>query len=124
VALSGLFLASENAAQCSQIEQVALTGAYHQTHIGHDQHYEKLQEALGRTFVNAIANDEAEKVGPDDSEDASDDRADKPLQADASQAEFKQNYRDSEEHSNARCGPSVQPKRPKFVAGNCRNEYK
>jgi hypothetical protein len=66
-----------------------------------------LQEALRRTFVNTIANDEAEKVGADDSEDASDDRADKPLQADASQAEFKQNYRNSEEYSNARCGPSV-----------------
>jgi hypothetical protein len=66
-----------------------------------------LQEALRRTFVNAIANDEAEKVGADDSEDASDDRADKPLQADAAQAEFKQNDRNSEEYSNARCGPSV-----------------
>jgi hypothetical protein len=48
-----------------------------------------LQKALGWTFVNAIANDETEKVGPYDSEDASNDRADKPLQADASQAKFK-----------------------------------
>src|ERR1019366_5066539 len=42
VALPGLLLATENAAQCRQIEQVALASAHHQTYIGHDQHHEKL----------------------------------------------------------------------------------
>jgi hypothetical protein len=72
--------------------------------------------------VNAVANDQAEKVGAGDSEDASDGRADKPLQADASQPEFKQNYCNSAEYSSARCRPSVQPKGMQFVACNCCNE--
>jgi hypothetical protein len=66
-----------------------------------------LQKALRRTFVNAIANDETEKVGAYDSEDASNDRANQPLEANASQADFKENNRDSEEHSNARGRPAV-----------------
>jgi hypothetical protein len=72
--------------------------------------------------VNAVANDQTEKVGAGDSEDASDGRADKPLQADASQTEFKQDYGNSEEHSHGCRGPSAQPKRAQFIACNCRNE--
>ena len=120
----GLLLASENPAQRRQIQQVALAGADDQSYIGHDQHDEKLQEALGRTCVNAVADDETEKVGADDSEDAADDRADKPLQADASQADFKQNDRDPDEHSGARRRPSIQPQGPQFIACNCRDEDK
>ncbi len=56
----------------------------------------KLQKALGRAFMNAIANDQAKKVGANDPEDTADDRADKPLQADLSQTEFKKNDRNSE----------------------------
>ena len=49
VAAFGLLLAAEDAAQRGQIQQVALAGAHHQAHVGHQQHDEKLQKALRRT---------------------------------------------------------------------------
>ena len=87
------FLAAENAAQRRQVQHVALIGAHHQADIGHQQHDEELKEALRRSRRDAVADDEAEKVGADDAEDAADDGTDQPFQADLAQTDLEQHNR-------------------------------
>ena len=119
-----LLLAAEDAAQRRQVQQVALAGADDQADVGHHQHDEELQKALGRTCADAVADDQAEEVGADDAEDAADDRADQPLQADLAQAYLKQDDGSADQHSNAGCGPALQAQGLQFIAGNCCNQDK
>ena len=79
----------------------------------------KLCVGAGR---NGVANDQAEEVGADDSQNAADDSANQPLQADLAQAKFEQDDRNSDEHSQARGGPTIQSEGLQFVAGKCCNE--
>ena len=92
VAALGLLLAAEDAAERGQVQQLAFTGADDQADVGHQQHDKQLQEALGRTRLNAVFDDQAEKISADDAEDAADDGADQPLQADLPQADLEQNH--------------------------------
>ena len=85
-----LLLAAENAAQRSQVQQVALVRTHDQTHVGHQEHHQDLQEALRVAFGNAVADDQGEQVGANNAEDAADGSPDQPLQADQSQAPFEQ----------------------------------
>ena len=115
VALLGLLLAAEDSAQRRQVEQVALAGAHDQAHIGHQQHQEELQEALGWPGLQAVADDQAEQVSADDAEDAADDGADQPLQAHLAQTNLEQHHRQTEEQTDS-CGrPAFQSQGFQFV---------
>ena len=91
-----LLLAAEDAAQRRQVQQVALARAHHQPDVGHQQHEEELQKALGRPGLQAVADDQAEEVCADDAEDAADDGADQPLQADLAQTNLEQDHGQTE----------------------------
>src|SRR5439155_15961556 len=86
VNLLALLFAAEDAAQRGEVQQVAFVGADDESHVGHQQHDQQLQKALGAAGGDGIANDQRKKIGAEDAEDAADDRADQPLQADQPQA--------------------------------------
>src|SRR5438552_1096354 len=89
VDLLALLFAAEDAAQRGEVQQVAFVGADDEPHVGHEQHDQQLQEALGAAGGDGVANDQRKKIGAEDAEDATDDRADQPLQADQPQPHLK-----------------------------------
>ena len=116
VALLGLLLAAEDAAQRSQVQQVAFTGAHHQTDVGHQQHQKELQKTLGRPGLQAVADDQAKEIRADDAEDAADHCSDQPLQAHLAQANLEQHHRHAEQQTHACCWPALQSEWFQFVA--------
>src|ERR1700722_13793663 len=61
--LPGLFLPAENPASSREIEQVALVGPDNQPDVRHQEHDHDLQEALGISGRNAVANHQGKQVG-------------------------------------------------------------
>jgi hypothetical protein len=96
VAFLELFLTTEDAAKCGQIQEVALVRADDQPDIRHQQHDHDLEEAAQRSIDQAVMNDQCEQVSANDAEDASDRRPDQPLQADPQQPPLEKHNCDSE----------------------------
>ncbi len=119
VALLALLLAAEDAAQRRQVQQVALVRAHDQADVGHQQHDQDLQEALGVSRSKAVANHQSEQVGAEDAEDAADGSANQPLQTDQPQPPFEQYDGQADDHANQR-GIQLcrQVERINQVAGN------
>ena len=116
VALLRLLLAAEDATQRSQVQQVAFAGAHHKADVGHQQHQEELQKTLGRTGLQAVADNKAEEVRADDAQNAADHSSDQPLQAYLAQANFEQHHRHADQQSYARGWPALQSEWFQFVA--------
>src|SRR6185312_1426010 len=101
IALLALLLPTEDATHRRQVQQVALVCSHHQADIGHQQHHQDLQEALGMPGSNAVANDQGEQVGAEDAEDAADGSANQALQADSPQAPLEQNNSEADERAHS-----------------------
>src|SRR5207302_3089832 len=91
VALLELFLSAKNAAQGGKIQQVAFIGPDDQPHIGHQQHDHELEEISRRTILKTVLDDQGKQVGPENSENAANGRADQALEAHAVRAAPKAN---------------------------------
>ena len=118
VALLALLLPAENAAEGGKVQQVALVGPDHQADVGHQQHHQDLQEALGVPGDNAVANDQGKQVSAENAEDAADSGADQALQADPAQSPFEQDDAQADERAHSGIQPCRQVERISQVAGD------
>ena len=118
VALLALLLPTENAAQGGQIQQIALVGPDDQSDIGHQEHDQDLQEALGVPGGDAVANDEGKQVGAEDAEDAAHGGANQALQTDPAQPPFEQDDAEADERAHQGIQPRGQVERISQIAGN------
>ena len=75
-------------------------GAHHQADVGHQQHDQNLQEALGVSWSQAAANDQGEQVSAEDAQDAADGGADQTRQADQAQPPFEQDDGDADDRAD------------------------
>ena len=118
VTLLALLLAAKDATQSRQVEQVALVGAHDQAHIGHQQHHQDLQEALGVAGRHAAANHQRKQIGAADAEDAPDGRADQPLQAHRSKLPFEQDDACPDQRADTGILRLGQPEGANAITGN------
>ena len=88
VAFPRLLLASKDATQRRQVQEISLVRAHDQAHVGHQEHHQDLQETLGVALGNAVADDQREQVSADNSENAADGSADQALEADQAKTPF------------------------------------
>ena len=86
VGLLGRFFAAEDAAERSQVQQVALLGADDQAHVAHEQQERHLQKRLRCR----LAQHKGHEKRTDNTEHAAACRADQPFQADPLQTHFKE----------------------------------
>ncbi len=104
-----MLLAAEDPAQRGQVQQIALVCADDQADVGHQQHDQDLQEALGMACGNAVTDDEREEVSAADSEEASDGGADQTLEADGAQLPFEQHDGCADESAHTRVDEASLP---------------
>src|SRR5579862_6087540 len=110
VAFLALLLTAEDAAEGGQVQQVSLIGADDEADVGHEQHDQDLQEALGVALRNAIANDEGEEVSATDSEETSNGGADEPFEADHAELPFEDDDCCAEQCAHGRVQVAGKPK--------------
>ena len=124
VALLALLLAAEDSAQGRQVQQVALVGPDDQSDIGHQEHDQDLQEALGVPGGNAVADDQRKQVGAEDAEDTAHGGANQALQTDPAQPPFEQDDAEADERAHHGIQPRRQVERISQIAGNSNYENK
>ena len=90
VALLALLLTAEDAAESGQVQQISLVRSDDQSHVGHEQHHENLQETLGMPCGHTAADYQGEEVSAADSENTSNSGADETLEADGPQLPLEQ----------------------------------
>ena len=123
-ALLARLFASEDAAEGGQVEQIALVGADGQSDIGHDHHNHDLEETLNRTGRDAVANNEGEEIGTDDTENAADGCADQPLQTHHAQPPLEDNDGGADENTDGGIQVRGQVKRTNQRADDTDNDNK
>ena len=72
IAFLALLFAAEDPAQRRQIQQVALIGAHDESDVGHQEHYQDLEETLRVSGGDTVANYQCEQIGAEDAKDAAD----------------------------------------------------
>src|ERR1700687_1364953 len=102
VAFLALLLAAEDPSERGQVQQITLVGPDDEAHIGHQQHDQDLQEALGVSFGNAVADDQSKQVSATDAEETPDGGADESLQTHGAQLPLEEHDGCPEQCAHAR----------------------
>ena len=77
---------------------------------------------LRASGFDGVAENEAEKVGAKDSQNATYYGADQTFEADDPQARLKEHYSEADNRSGSRCLPALERKRAQHEAGDRHNE--